>query len=52
MTSDSDSDEAFKFMHQSIITKTKNSNSASEDWVVKTIVKYSIKNFECYYKQK
>ena len=47
---DSDIDEAFKSMHQSIITKIK--NSASEDWVVETIVKHSIKIFECQYRQK
>ena len=41
--SDSDIDEAFKFMHQSIMTKIK--TSASEDWVVKTTVKHSIKVF-------
>ena len=47
---DSDIDEAFKSMHQSIITKIK--NSASKDWVVETIVKHSIKIFECQYRQK
>ena len=47
---DSDIDEAFKSMHQSIITKIK--NSASEDWVVETIVKHSIKIFGCQYRQK
>ena len=40
--SDSDTDQAFKFMHQSIMTKIK--YSSSEDWVVK--VKH-IKIFEC-----
>ena len=43
--SDSDIYEALKFMHQSIMKKIK--NSAGEDWVVKTIVKHSAKNFEC-----
>ena len=38
-------------MHQIIVTKIK--KSASEDWIViETIVKHSIKNFECYYKKK
>ena len=51
IASDSDNDEAFKCMHESIITKMK--NSASEDWVIiETIVKQSIKIFECQYKQK
>ena len=46
IASDSDIDEAFKFMHQSIMTKIK--NSASEYWVVvETIAKYSIKIFWC-----
>ena len=45
IASDSDIDEAFKPMHQSIIEKIK--NSASEDLVVETIVKHSIKIFEC-----
>ena len=45
ISSDSDIDEAFKSMHQSIMTKIK--NCASEDWIViEIIVKHSIKNFE------
>ena len=32
-------------MHQSIMKKTK--NFASENWVIETIVKHSIKNFQC-----
>ena len=43
--SDSDTDEGFKFMHQSIMAKIK--YSSSEDWVVKIIVKHIIKIFEC-----
>ena len=43
--SDSDIYEALKSMHQSIMKKIK--NSAGEDWVAKTIVKHSAKNFEC-----
>ena len=44
-------EEAFKFLHQSIITEIK--NSVSKDWtVIETIVKHSIKTFECWYKQK
>ena len=42
ITSDSDTDGAFKSMHQSIMTKIK--NSAGKDWVVEKIVKHSIKN--------
>ena len=43
---DSVIDEAFKSMHQSIITKIK--NSASKDWIViQAIVKHSIKISEC-----
>ena len=44
-------EEAFKFLHQSIITEIE--NSVSKDWIViETIVKHSIKTFECWYKQK
>ena len=44
-TSDSDIDETFKSMHQSIITKIK---YACEDWIVlDVIIKHSIKIFEC-----
>ena len=46
IASDSDIDEAFKSMHQSILTKMK--NYACEDCIVlDAIIKYSIKNFEC-----
>ena len=46
----SESDEAFKSMHQSIMTKIK--NYASKDWIVlDVIIKHSIKIFECYYKK-
>ena len=41
IANDSGIDEAFKFLHQSIITKK--NNSSSEDWVTETIVKHSIK---------
>ena len=51
MEIDSDIDEAFKSMHQSIRTKTK--NYAYEDWIVlDVIIKHSTKIFECYYKEK
>ena len=44
IASDSDIDEAFKSMHQSIITKIK--NYACEDWIVlDAIIDNSIKNF-------
>ena len=44
--SDSDIDEAFKSMHQSIMTKMK--NYACKDWIVfDVIIKHSIKIFEC-----
>ena len=44
--SDSDIDEAFKSMHQSIMTKLR--NYACEDCIVlDVIIKYSIKIFEC-----
>ena len=42
IANDSGIDEAFTFLHQSIITTTKN-NSSSEGWVTETIVKHSIK---------
>ena len=46
ITNDSDNDEAFKFIHQSSMTKTK--NYVCEDWIVlHAIIKHSIKNFEC-----
>ena len=40
ITSDSVINEAFKSVHQSMMT-------VSKDWIVKTIIKYSIKIFEC-----
>ena len=44
--SDSDTDEAFKSMHHSVMTKIK--NSASEDWIVLDLVtKHGINIFEC-----
>ena len=43
IASDSNTDEAFKSMHQNIITKIQ--NSASEDWVFETIIKHSFKIF-------
>ena len=47
IASDSDIDEAFKSMHQSIMTKIK--NYASEDWIVleDVNIKDSIKIFKC-----
>ena len=46
IASDSDIDEAFKFMHQSIMAKIK--NYACEDWIVlDVIIKHSFKMFEC-----
>ena len=46
IASDSDIDEAFKSMHQNIITKIK--NYSCEDWnVLDAIIKHSIKIFEC-----
>ena len=45
IASDSDIDEAFNSMHQSIMTKIK--NSATEDWILlDVIMKHSIKTFE------
>ena len=42
----SDIDEAFKFMHQSIIAKMK--SCARKDWIIlDVIIKHSIKIFEC-----
>ena len=50
IASDSEIDEAFKSMHQSIMTKTK--NYADKDWIVlNAIIKHSIKIFKCYYKE-
>ena len=46
IVSDSDIIEAFKSMHQNIMTKLK--NYASEDYIVlDAIIKHSIKIFEC-----
>ena len=46
IASDSDVDEAFKFMHQSIMTKIK--NYTCENWIVfNVIIKPSIKIFNC-----
>ena len=48
---DSDIDEAFKSVHQSIMTKIK--NYAPEDCIIlDAIIKHSIKIFECWYKEK
>ena len=42
---DSDIDEAFKSMHQSMMTKI---NYPREEWIVMdAIIKHSIKIFEC-----
>ena len=50
IVSDSGIDEAFKFIHQSIMTKLK--NYACKDWIVlDVIIKHSIKIFECQYKE-
>ena len=38
-------EEGFKFIHQIILTKIK--NSSRQDWAAETIVKRSIKIFEC-----
>ena len=41
-----DIDEAFKSMHQSIMTKMR--NSVRKDWIVlDVVIRYSIKIFEC-----
>ena len=46
IASDSNIDEAFKSMHQSIMTKIK--NYACEGWIVfDVIVKHNIRVFEC-----
>ena len=46
VASDSDNDETFKSIHQSIMTKIK--NYACEDWIVlDAIIKHSVKIFEC-----
>ena len=47
IASDSDIDEAFESMHQSIMTKTK--NCACKDWIVlNVIIEHSNKIFECF----
>ena len=46
IASNSDINEAFKSMHQSIMTKIK--NYASEDWIVlNVVIKHTVKVFEC-----
>ena len=46
IVSDSDIDETFKSMHQSIMAKI--NNYACKDWtVLEVIIKHSIKIFEC-----
>ena len=50
IVNDSDIDKAFGSMHRSNMVKIK--NSVSEDWIVKIIVKQTIKIFECYYRWK
>ena len=46
IASDSDIVEAFKSMHQNVMTKIK--NYACEDWIVlDVIIKHSIKIFDC-----
>ena len=46
IVSDSDIDETFKSMHQSIMAKI--NNYACEDWIVLDVtIKHSIKIFEC-----
>ena len=49
IASDSDTDEAVKSIHQSIITKRK--YYASKNWIVLAVtIRHSIKTFECKYK--
>ena len=51
IANDSDIDEAFKSMHQSIMTNMK--NYADKDWIaLDVIIKHSIKIFQCYYKER
>ena len=46
IASDSDIDESFTSMHQSIITKIK--NSAGKDWIVlDVIIKHSVTFYDC-----
>ena len=42
---DSNLDKAFTSMHQSVMTKIK--NSFSEDWIVKIMVEHDVQIFEC-----
>ena len=50
IASNSDIDEAFTSMHQSIMSKV--TKYASEDWIVlDVIIKHSIKISECWYKK-
>ena len=46
IASDSDIEEAFKSMHQSIMTKQLLKDSPRKYWVVETILKHSINIFE------
>ena len=51
IASDLDIDKAFKFIHQSIMTKLK--YYESEDWIVLDgIIFYSVRIFECLYMEK
>ena len=51
IANDSDIDEAFKSMHQSILTNMK--NYADKDWIaLDVIIKHSINIFQCYYKER
>ena len=50
IASNSDIDEAFKSMHQSIITKTK--NYSCKDWIIlDAIINHNITIFEYYYNE-
>ena len=48
---DSDIDEVFKSVHQSIMTKVKN-YPRKDCIILDAIIKQSIKIFECWYKEK
>ena len=51
IASDLDIDKAFKFIHQSIMTKLK--YYESEDWIaLDGIIFYSVRIFECLYMEK
>ena len=45
IVNDSETNKALASMHQSVMTKTK--NSVSKDWITETIVEHSVKIFEC-----